>query len=211
MLKVHVTYIIGLFVACEVIANITAGRITQFGPFSVPAAIYIFAITFTIIDLINEVLGKQGARRVVLAAVLANCLLAAYSLLVLALPEPGWFKNGAAYHAVLGMTPRIALASLLASLISGLADVELFARLRQRVNAGWRVVASNALGTLVDSILFITLAFAGVPNYPLLMLLTLIAGQYVVKMLVTVVSVPLIYVVKATVNVHGEGVEAEAA
>ena len=190
MFKVHVTYIIGLFVACEVIANITAGRITQFGPFSVPAAIYIFALTFTIIDLINEVLGKQGARRVVLAGVLANCLLAVYSLLVLAL------------------TPRIVAASLLASLISGLADVELFARLRARFNAGWRVVASNALGALVDSILFILLAFAGVAGFPLKMLLLLMLGQYIIKMLVTVVSVPLIYIVHATVSVETETAQA---
>jgi len=208
MFKVHVTYIIGLFVACEVIANITAGRITQFGPFSVPAAIYIFALTFTIIDLINEVLGKQGARRVVLAGVLANCLLAVYSLLVLALPAPAWFKYTDEYHTVLALTPRIVAASLLASLISGLADVELFARLRARFNAGWRVVASNALGALVDSILFILLAFAGVAGFPLKMLLLLMLGQYIIKMLVTVVSVPLIYIVHATVSVETETAQA---
>ena len=48
------------------------------GPFNVPAAIYIFALTFTLIDLINESLGKLGARRVVLAAFGANLLLALY-------------------------------------------------------------------------------------------------------------------------------------
>jgi queuosine precursor transporter len=218
MFKLHVTYLIGLYVACEVIANISAGKITQFGPFSVPAAIYIFALTFTLIDLINEALGKQGARRVVIAGVAANCVLALYSLLVLALPAAPWFKAAQSFHDVLGMTPRIVAASLLAALISGLLDVELFAALRKRVNAGWRVVGSNALSTLVDSVLFITLAFAGSPvvhagslGLELKALGLLILGQYIVKMLVTAVSVPLIYAVKAVTKVsEAERAEADA-
>lgn len=210
MFKLHVTYLIGLYVACEVIANISAGKITQFGPFSVPAAIYIFALSFTVIDLINEVLGKHGARRVVLAGVVANCVLALYAMLVLALPAAPWFKASQSYQDVLGMTPRIVAASLIAALISGLLDVELFARLRKRINAGWRVVASNALSTLVDSVLFITLAFAGAAGFPFKALALLILGQYIVKILVTAVSVPLIYLVHAVATVSStEGAEAD--
>lgn len=208
MLKLHVTYLIGLYVACEVIANISAGKITQFGPFTVPAAIYIFALSFTLIDLINEALGKHGARRVVIAGVAANCALALYSLLVVALPAPPWFAHAQSFRDVFGLAPRIVAASLIAALISGLLDVELFARLRRRVNAGWRVVASNALSTLTDSVLFILLAFAGAPNMPsgvlaIRALALLILGQYVVKMLVTAVSVPLIYTVHAVTSVEG--------
>lgn len=203
MLKIHVTYLIGIYVACEVIANITAGRITQFGPFTVPSAIYIFALTFTLLDLINETLGKAGARRVVLAGIAANCLLALYALAVLAMPAPAWFTKAQSFQDVLGSTPRIVLASLLAALISGLLDVELFARLRRRVPAGWRVLISNAGSTLVDSVLFIALAFAGAPGFPLSALCLLALGQYAVKLLITLVSVPLIYLVRATTTTSG--------
>ena len=201
MLKVHVTYIIGLFIACEVVANITAGKITQFGPFTVPAAIYIFALTFTLLDLINETLGKLGARRVVIAGVLANVVLALYSLLALALPSPPWFEHAGSYSVVLGLAPRVVAASLIAALLAGLLDAELFARLRARLAPGWRVLASNALSTLCDSIVFISLAFAGAPGFPPHVLLQLMAGQYVVKLLVTLASVPLIYLVRGTVSV----------
>ena len=51
-----------------------------------------------------------------------------------------------------------------------------------------RVLVSNAVSTAVDSVVFVTLAFAGV-----LPVLPLVAGQYVVKMVVTVLSLPLIY------------------
>ncbi len=55
-----------------------------------------------------------------------------------------------------------------------------------------RVLTSNAVSTGVDSIVFITIAFSGVlPVWPL------IRGQYIVKMAVTLISIPLIYTVKA--------------
>ncbi len=72
-------------------------------------------------------------------------------------------------------------------------DTEIFAWWRARVGGPkWaRVFASNAVSTLIDSILFIGIAFAGVfPVVPL------IRGQYLVKMAVTAISLPLIYAVR---------------
>jgi len=72
-------------------------------------------------------------------------------------------------------------------------DIEVFAWWRHRVGGHkWaRVIASNAVSTLVDSAIFISIAFAGI--FPLF---ELIKGQYIVKMAVTVVSVPLIYLIR---------------
>src|SRR3989339_373086 len=96
MFRVHATYIIVLYVACELIANATAGRITVIGPFMVSGAIFIFTLSFTLIDLINEGMGKQAARRVVYAAVIANALLALYSIFVVNLPMPPGEFSGTA-------------------------------------------------------------------------------------------------------------------
>jgi uncharacterized PurR-regulated membrane protein YhhQ (DUF165 family) len=54
-----------------------------------------------------------------------------------------------------------------------------------------RVLISNTVSTGVDSVLFVTLAFLGI-----LPVLPLIVGQYLVKMAVTVLSLPLIYVIR---------------
>ena len=81
------TLIIGLYIACEIIANVTAVKpVLLPGNIVVPAAVFIYAITFTLIDLVNEKLGKQGARYVVYTAFLANLLLAAYSQFAIWLP-----------------------------------------------------------------------------------------------------------------------------
>lgn len=186
------TLLIGLYVACELIANVTAGKPVSLAGIVVPAAVFLYTLTFTLIDLIHEQLGKQGARRVIATAFAANLLLAGYSQLAIWLPAAP-FYDGRAFAAVLGATPRIVVASLAAYLASSLVDAEIFAWWRRRVGGPrWlRVLTSNAVSTLVDSVLFITLAFGGV-----LPLAPLIRGQYLVKMAITLASLPLIYAVR---------------
>jgi uncharacterized integral membrane protein (TIGR00697 family) len=189
-----VIFAIGLYVACELIANVTAAKPLAVGPLVVPAGVFLYALTFTLLDLINERLGKLRARRVIATAFCANLLLAAYAQLTVWAPAPDFFDGERAFAQVLGATPRIVAASLLAYLGAALVDAEIFAWWRARVGGyRWlRVLVSNAVSTGVDSVLFVTLAFAGVlPVGPL------VVGQYVVKMAVTALSLPLIYAVRA--------------
>lgn len=188
------TILIGLYIACELIANVTASKPVQLGGIVVPAAIFIYTLTFTLIDLINESMGKPGARRVILAAFIANLLLAAYAQLTVLLPPASFYSGQEAYASVLGSTPRIVFASLTAYLISSLIDAEIFAFWKAHIHGPkWlRVLASNAISTWIDSVFFITLAFYGLmPIWPL------IKGQYLVKMAITLLSLPMIYLVRS--------------
>ena len=188
-----VVFLIGLYIACELIANVTASKPVSLGVIVVPAAVFIYALTFTLIDLINEHLGKRGARRVIYSAIAANLLLAAYCQFAIWMPPASFYPDQRAFAGVLGATPRIVFASLLAYSVSSLVDTEVFAWWKQRVGQGkWaRVLISNAVSTLVDSILFISIAFYGImPVFPL------VGGQYLVKMAVTVISIPLIYLIR---------------
>ena len=184
------TLLIGLYVACEIISNVTASKPVAIAGIVVPAAVFLYTLTFTLIDLINERLGKAGARQVIATAFAANLLLAGYVQFAIWLPAAPFYRDAEIFAGVLGSTPRIVFASLVAYLVSSLVDAEIFAWWRAHV-AGpkWaRVLTSNAVSTLVDSALFITIAFAGVlPVWPL------IGGQYLVKMGVTLISLPLIY------------------
>jgi uncharacterized integral membrane protein (TIGR00697 family) len=192
------TLLIGLYVACEIISNVTASKPVAIAGIVVPAAVFLYTLTFTLIDLINERLGRAGARQVIATAFAANLLLAGYVQFAIWLPAAPFYRDAAIFAGVLGSTPRIVLASLVAYLVSSLVDAEIFAWWRAHL-AGpkWaRVLASNAVSTLVDSALFITIAFAGLlPVWPL------IGGQYLVKMGVTLVSLPLIYATRRSERV----------
>ena len=192
-IELSAVLLIAIYISAELIANITASKPVSVVGITVPAAVFIYALTFTLVDLVNERFGKQGARYVVYAAVAANLLLAGYVKLAAVLPAASFYTGQEAFAAVLGSTPRIVAASLVAYFVSSLIDIEVFSWWRQRVGRHkWaRVIASNAVSTLVDSAIFISIAFAGI--FPLF---ELIKGQYIVKMAVTVVSVPLIYLIR---------------
>jgi uncharacterized integral membrane protein (TIGR00697 family) len=107
---------------------------------------------------------------------------------------PAAFYSGQRLFRVLGSTPRIVFASLTAYLISSLIDAEIFFLESPCSTAQVdRVLVSNAISTWVDSVIFITLAFYG--TMPVWIL---IKGQYVIKMAITLLSLPLIYLVKSS-------------
>jgi len=185
--------LITLYVACELIANVTASKPVSLGPVTVPSAVFIYALTFTLIDLINERLGKERARRVIYSTLAANLLLAAYCRLAIALPAASFYSDSSAFASVLGSTPRIVAASLTAYLISSLIDTQIFAWWKEKVGGPrWvRVLVSNSISTAVDTAVFISIAFVG-----LMPVLGLMKGQYAVKMAITVMSLPLIYSIR---------------
>ncbi|MDK2824190.1 MAG: queuosine precursor transporter [Clostridia bacterium] len=190
-MKRYPVFLVTLYVACELIANITAGKLTLIGEFVVPAAVYIFTVSYTLLDLINRTLGKEEAQRVVKGAFLANVLLALYVTFAIYLPSPGFWQGQEAFVKTLANTPRITLASLTAYYISSNVDIILYHLLKDKVVFWVRILASNSVSLLVDTLVFITLAFAG-----LMPLLTLIKGQYLIKLATTIVTIPLIYLTK---------------
>ena len=99
-----------------------------------------------------------------------------------------------AFSGVLGNTPRIVLASLIAYLLKSLINAQIFAFWKSYVQGPkWaRVFVSNTISTAVDSIVFITFAFYGFFTGR-----ALISCQYLVKMAVTIISLPLLELLSA--------------
>ena len=184
------TVLIGLYIGAELAANVTEAKPVQLWGLTVDGGTLIYALTFTLLDLFHEKHGKRGAQQLVVAAFAANLLLAAYVYLTVQLPYPSFFEGQESYRQVLGRTPRIVAASLTAFLLASLLDAEVYAWIKKKMDGHrWlRVLGSNFAGTSLDSVLFITLAFYG--HFPLL---PLIIGNFAVKMIVTVLSLPLIY------------------
>ena len=98
---------------------------------------------------------------------------------------------------VLAPVMRISLASVIAEVVSELIDTEIYElwvkRFGQRRQWG-RVLASNAVSVPVDTALFTLLAFAGIlPNE---VLVGLFISNMLMKTLITIISIPGIYLVK---------------
>lgn len=138
-----------------------------------PAAVYFAGLAFTLRDLTQEAFGRgtRLAGSVVLTAIAAG---AALSYLTGAVLWPS--------HNPVASATRIAVASAIAFGLSELLDYAVYTPLRTR---GWlrAVTASNLAGLLLDSLLFLAIAFGS---------LHYLAGQIVGKTIMTGLAIGLL-------------------
>ena len=183
-----------IFVTCLLVANIIAGKLFILGRFVLPAAVFVYPVTFVVTDTVSEVWGKEEANGIVWLGLLANLIMTAFLYLGQVLPPAPFWELQPAYEAILGAVPRIVAASMIAYLISQLHDVQAFLFWR-RVTAGRHLWLRNNLSTIVsqllDSVIFITIAFAGTVEGAVL--INLIAGQYLVKFILALADTPFCY------------------
>lgn len=184
------------FVTCLIVSNITAVKLISVGGFILTGAIVIFPITYIVGDVLTEVYGYAKARRVIWLGFLANVFAVATFALVGVLPAAGFWEDQAAYDAILGATPRILLASLVAYLFGEFANSYVLARLKVATQGRhlWvRTIGSTIIGQSLDSVIFVTIAFSGV--LPIEALLMTMAVQATAKTAYEALATPLTYIV----------------
>ncbi len=158
-------------------------------------AVFSFPIVFLMTDVIGEVYGKAISKMFVRAGFVSTAIFIAYSLLSLWLPwsEDGlWAKEG--YDLVFGLSGRIALASLAAFIVAEYQDVLAFFFVREKLGPGmfWlQSLLSNLWSQLLDSVLFMVIAFAGI--YPTKTLISIIITWWLYKVLMGLLYTPLSY------------------
>jgi hypothetical protein len=160
------------------------------------AAVFYFPFVFLMTDVVGEVYGKRVAKFFVLAGFISTAIFIAYSFLSLAVPwsaEGEWAREG--YNQIFGISARIAFASLAAFLIAEYQDVFSFFFLREKFGAKlfWlRSLLSNLWGQLLDSTIFMVIAFAGV--YPTPTLISIIISWWLYKVAMGALYTPLSYI-----------------
>ncbi len=187
-----VEYPIALVSALVVMANIFASKIVQFGPFTVPAGVIVFSMIFYLTDILSEVWGKNAAKKAVWAGFLSNLVLV-ISIFIVTNWQPAAFAADFSemFSKVLALTPRIAVAGFIAYLISQHHDVWAFHLLKKKTKGKFLWLRNNLstiVSQLIDSVIFITIAFYGV--FPIM---PLIIGQWAVKVIIAVIDTPFIY------------------
>lgn len=180
-----------IFTGGLVIASVLASKIIHVGAFFVPAGVLAYSITFLCTDIVGEVYGKDAARRVVLGGFIALIVVMLLTQLSLIWPAAPFWTNGEGFNSVLGTTQRIIFASLIAYVISQYTDVWIFSKLRSATNGRFLWLRNNlstAISQLIDSVIFIAIAFYGV-----MPLFELILGQWVIKLVIAALDTPLVY------------------
>lgn len=183
------------FVVALLISNVITGKqlLLPFG-ITMTGAVFLFPITYVLSDLFSEVYGYKWSRFTCYLGFLANLFMVLVFQLAIATPAPDYWTNQAAFETVLGNTPRVLLASLLAMLIGDLVNDKVFRRMKAKHpdthrGFGWRAILSSLCGEMADSLVFMPIAFFG--QMPASTLVVMSITQVSIKIAYEIIILPL--------------------
>jgi uncharacterized integral membrane protein (TIGR00697 family) len=185
----------GLFVAVLLISNVaSSAKIVRFGPFSFDGGTILFPLSYIFGDILTEVYGYRRSRTVIWTGFISAALMSFTLMAVGALPPGEGWDGQAAYDTILGLTPRIVLASLVAYWAGEFSNSYVMAKMKIWTSGRmlWtRTIGSTILGEGIDTLLFVGIAFVGA--YPGTSLRAIFISNYIFKVGVEVVATPLTY------------------
>jgi queuosine precursor transporter len=193
-----------LFVAALVAGDFIGGKFFAVAGYTLSAGIIPFPLTFVLTDVVNEFYGKEGARRLTFAGLLAAVFVWGVINLALALPTVSDSPvSDAVFRSAFGTSARLYLASLVAYLIGQLLDISVFQILRRSTGERllWlRSTGSTVLSQAIDS-LSVSFVFL-VGMRPAGYIVANAANNYLGKLVMAVLLTPLIYLGHAILRRH---------
>ncbi len=194
------------FVSVLLISNVASTKIVDLKWFVFDGGTLLFPLSYIFGDILTEVYGYKKSRGVIWLGFFMALLMSVVFIIVGKLPAAVDWGNQVAYDAILGLTPRIVLASLVAYFLGEFSNSFILAKMKVWTLGKmlWaRTIGSTVVGELVDSTFFILIAFWGVlPNS---IIMSLIVSNYLFKTAVEVLFTPLTYkVVKFLKKEEGE-------
>ncbi len=186
--------ITAIFVTCLITANIIAVKVISLGPFILPAAIFVFPLSYVFGDILTEVYGYRWARKVIWLGFTCNLIFVIFAWVGQVLPPAPFWEWQESYERILGYTPRLLVASFCGYLAGEFVNSFVLAKMKILTGGRWlwsRTIGSTIVGQGLDTSIFITLAFIGTPSFMPAMLL----HHWLAKTIIEAIATPLTYAI----------------
>lgn len=192
----YLTLITVFFVTILLISNIVSTKITNIWPFTFDAWTILFPLSYIFWDILTEVYGYKQSRKIIWMWFGAALLMSAIIIIVGLLPSAADRPYQESYQNILGLTPRIVLASLIAYFAWEFSNSYLLAKIKIRMK--WkklwvRTIWSTIIGQILDTWLFVFIAFFWIFEPSLLW--TILISNYIFKVWVEIIFTPLTYLI----------------
>jgi len=194
MSQKYFAVITGLFVAVLIISNVASTKILDFGFFVFDGGTLLFPLAYIFGDILTEVYGYKKARKVIWTGFASAILMSLVFVVVGFLPPAQGWENQLAYTAILGVVPRIVLASLIAYFAGEFSNSFIMAKMKilSKGKQLWkRTIGSTIIGEFLDTTIFVFIAFFG--TMPMEVFTILILSNYIFKVGVEILFTPLTY------------------
>jgi queuosine precursor transporter len=184
-------FISAVFITCLIAANTIAVKLIAAGPWTLPAAVIVFPLSYIFGDVLTEVYGFRWARRIIWLGFFCNLIFVFFVWLGGVIPASPVWSGQEAYQAILGFAPRVLLASFAGYLVGEFSNSIILSRLKAATGGRWlwlRTIGSTIIGQGLDTAVFITIAFAGPSFMPVI-----IIYHWLAKVAIEVAATPLTY------------------
>lgn len=191
---------VGLMSGLQIMVSFTSGKFVTLNmggkEFFIIAGSLMYPVLALGEDFLNEFYGPKVAKSSIYAQFISRALTTLFLIWLIYLPEPT-FKAGnfEIFKTLMGIVPRVAIASMLATYVGGLINVNIFDRIKKKTGGSllWlRTVTSTVVGLFVNAIVFTLLAFAG--TVPASAMLEMVLISVTVRTITGFIEVPFLYI-----------------
>lgn len=194
-----------LFTVCLISSNLFATKVMSFWGINLPGAVIIFPLSYILNDCISEVWGYRKARFVIWTAFAMNILVVLLGQLLVWMPAASFWDGAEHFDYMFNMAPRVVGASLLAFLAGSHLNSMVISKMKISSGGrrfGVRAILSSLAGELVDSLVFMPIAFWGTPVRTLaMMMLAQVSFKVLYEILILPVTAAVVRKVKASEGV----------
>lgn len=194
-------YITGFFVGSLIISNILAVKMVAIGPFVFDGGTLLFPFSYIISDVLAEVYGFKQTWKVVIFGFLMILFVNMNIMIIASLPAESSWGLQQAYDSILMQVPRITLGSACGYLAGNYSNSVFLSLIKIKTKGKFlflRTIGSTLIGELLDSFVFVAIAFFGL--YDIKVLLIMALSNYAFKTAIEIVFTPITYKVVAAVK-----------
>jgi uncharacterized integral membrane protein (TIGR00697 family) len=213
----YLDVITSIFITALLVSNLVASKSASLWGWTVGVGIFVFPISYIFGDILTEVYGYARSRRVIWMGFTSVGVASVILFLCDIAPPSESFAHQEAFHIILGQSPLVLAASLVAYFVGEFCNSFVMAKMKVWT-AGrhlWaRTIGSTVVGEAVDSVVFYPLAFGLLPRllgfeeaaWPWALVGAILVSNYILKVGVEVVCTPLTYKLVAFLK-RAEGVD----
>ena len=181
-----------------VVSNVLASaKILEFPlGLSAPAGIIAYALSFFLVNIINEYYGRKEAFKAVYAGIISQIITVPIIWITLQWPAAGFMTEAQinAANIALGLSPKLFIVGVLAFGIASLLNVYLYDLLKKSTKNSmlWlRSKVSTITAILTANLIFIPLGYLGT-GFPIL---NMIEGHSIVQIIIAIIDTFFLYIV----------------
>ncbi|WKD56674.1 hypothetical protein CAPI_00460 [Corynebacterium capitovis DSM 44611] len=195
--------LVAVFCAVFLISNISAQKGVELGPLITDGAFFLFPISYVLGDVLAEVYGFNAARRAIITGFGIAVLAVASFYIAIWLPPASFYDMQDTFAAVLGLVPRVVVASLTGYIVGQLLNAWVLQKMKDRFgtkNLWVRLIGSTIVGEFADTLLFCSIAAAVIGVETPGQFINYVVVGFLWKTLLEVLLLPITYPTIAAVR-----------